>query len=308
MRFPRYALAFVALVVPAAAAQLMVVDSGGDRVMLFDSTDGALLDADWLTDAGAVGWFFTTPKEALVVGSEIWVSDQVADAIHRFDLSRNFLSSVTAHPGGGVVDNLRGLGTDGTNVYLSVFPSSAALRGVAVYDTNGVPQDFFADSGSLFDAEPFLGDFLLTPNSTNGDVERRSITTGAVINNFANDVTFPQQVQVLSDDSVIAVSTIAASGVEGVYHFNSDGSLRLYIDTENLKTQFGETVPRAAWLLDNGDYLISASTGVYTFDVAEESYARLISGVDGQYINIIPEPSGLALLLFGAFGVLRRRG
>ena len=57
-------------------AQLMIPDSGtGDRVMLFNAFDGSLIDADWITDVGQP-YVFTTPKEAAVVGNQIWVSDQ----------------------------------------------------------------------------------------------------------------------------------------------------------------------------------------------------------------------------------------
>lgn len=270
-----------------AVAELMIPDSGtGDRVMLFSSVDGSLIDANWITDAGAVGWFFTTPKEASVIGSEIWVSDQVADAIHRFDLDRNFLSSITAHPGGGVLDNLRGFGSDGTSVYLTVMPTSTTLRGIAVYDTSGNPTGFFAFNASFFDAEPFMGD-LLVSSSTSNDIERHSAEDGTFISNFATDITFPQGVHVLDDDSVITVSTIAAAGIEGVYHFNADQSLRLYINTEAAKLQFGELVPRAAWLLDDNNYLITTSDGVIKYIVETGAFEMVLAAVDAQFIGPI---------------------
>ncbi len=97
--------AFVSL----GRAQLMIPDSAGDRVMLFSAADGSIMDLNWITDVGAVGWVFSTPKEARVVNGQIWVSDQVADAIHRFDMERHYLSSITAHfVAGAVLDNLRG--------------------------------------------------------------------------------------------------------------------------------------------------------------------------------------------------------
>ncbi len=297
---------FSALAAPTASAQLMIPDSGtGDRIMLFDQVDGSLIDLNWLTDAGAVGWFFTTPKEAMVVGNEIWVSDQVADAIHRFDMSRNFLSSITTHPDGGLLDNLRGMGTDGANVYLTISPSDSARRGVAIYDTSGTPTGFFSPgSDSLFDAEPFQGD-LLVSNSTTDNIER--YTTGGVFSgDFATGVDFPQQVLVLPDDSVVAVASIASAGIEGVYHFNADGSLRLFIDTEGLKGEFGEQVPRGAFPLGDGGYLIATSIGVFRYDVDENDFSRIVGDVSAQYITLIPEPASLVLLMAGA-GVLARR-
>ncbi len=274
--------AMVLLFASTASAELMIPDSGNDRVMLFSETDGSLVDANWITDIGAVGWQFSTPKEARVVGNEIWVSDQVADAIHRFDMSRNFLSSITVHPGGGLLDNLRGFGADADHVYLAVFPSSTALRGIAVFDTAGNPLNFFPISASLFDAEPYHGE-LLVANNTSDDMERRDATTGALNGVFASDVEALQFVNVLADDSIITASTIAPAGVEGIYHFNADGTLRLYIDTEAAKIQFGEMVPRAAWLLDDGDYLIATGDGVLKYSVDTGGFTFILA-CDAQFI------------------------
>lgn len=297
---------FVVSLVAPARAQLMVPDSGaGDRVMLFDSFDGSLIDVNWITDIGAVGWFFTTPKEAMVVGNEIWVSDQVADAIHRFDMSRNFLGSVTAHPAGGTLDNIRGMGTDGSKVYVTVFHGTAARRGIAVYNTAGAPADFLFRDASLFDAEPFRGD-LLVSSSTSNNIERWDIN-GNFLNNFRTGVVFPQQVAILPDDSVLAVSTIAAQGIEGVYHLNPDGSLRLFIDTQGIKDEFGEVVPRGAYLLGNGNYIITSSIGVFTYNPGSDAFARVIGGVDAQYVTLLPEPGAIVLLGLAATGLIRRR-
>jgi hypothetical protein len=137
-----------------SSAQLLIPDSGaGDRIMLFSEIDGSLINPNWVTDIGAVGWFFTTPKEAAQVGNEVWVPDQVADAVHRFDFNANFLGSITAHPNGGNLDNIRGLGTDGTNVWVTVFHGTAAQRGLAVYVTAGNAQNFLPLSASLFDVD-----------------------------------------------------------------------------------------------------------------------------------------------------------
>lgn len=270
----------------AGAPPLMVPDSGtGDRIMLFDGNDGSLIDANWLTDIGAVGWAFTTPKEAAMVGDEIWISDQLTDSLIRFDSARNYLGSITAHPSGGVLDNVRGFGTDGTTVYLTVYPGTAARRGVATYSTAGAVGSFFAINASLFDIEPYQGGLLIANEGTDS-IERWS-TAGVFQGNFATGVVFPQQVVALGDDSVLAVSSIASNGVEGVYHYNADGSLRTFIDTEVLKVGFGEQVPRGAWLLGDGGYLIATSIGVFkaTSTGSGYTYAEIIGDVNAQYIG-----------------------
>jgi len=297
----------LALTPALARAQLMIPDSGtGDRVMLFNAFDGSLIDADWITDVGQP-YVFTTPKEAAVVGNQIWVSDQVADAVHRFDLSRNYLGSITTHPNGGNLDNLRGLGYDGTSVYLTTMPSTAANRGIVRIDAaTATPNGFFPGPGSYFDAEPFGASDMLVTSSTSNNVERWRRADGALLGNFATGVTFPQQVATMSDGSVVTVSTIAAAGIEGVYHFNPDGTLRRFIDTEPLKGQFGEQVPTGAWQLGNGNYLISTGIGIFTYNVAGNSFAQVLGGVSGQYINPIPEPASVSALTCAGLIALRR--
>jgi len=302
MRGLMVGLIVVACAAPATA-KLMIPDSGvGDRIMLFDDYDGTPIDLNWLTDAGAQGWYFTTPKEAIVVNDEIWVADQVADAIHRFDMDLNFLGSITAHPLGGVLDNIRGLGFDGQTVYQTVWPSTTTRRGVARYDTSGNPLGFHALNASLFDVAPWRSG-LLYSNETTDDIEIYT-PTGTFVGVFAADVVFPQQVSVLADGSVLTVSSIANPGVEGVWHFNADGTLRTYISTEPIE----EMVPRGAYLLRDGGYLIATSTGVYkaVWTGSQYTFTLMAGGVDAQYINYLPEPTTALLTVLGML-VLRRR-
>jgi hypothetical protein len=299
--------AFSAAASPALGQFLMIPDSGaGDRVMLFSEADGSVIDLNWITDAGAVGWAFTTPKEAMQVGNQVWVSDQITDAVHRFDLNRNFQGSITAHPAGGNLDNIRGFGFDGSKMYLSVFTSDTARRGIAVYDSNGGPTGFFPNTtASYFDVAPFMGN-ILTSNSTTDSVERRNAGDGSFIANFATGIDFVQQVETLADNSVLAVSTIGANGIEGVYHFNSDMTLRRFINTQGIKDAFGEQVPRAAWLLGDGEYLITTSIGIYK--TLGAGFMQIQAGVDGQFINrLVPAPGAVLVGVLGVVCGTRRR-
>lgn len=316
-------LAAAALLVPfsLAQAQLMVPDSGvGDRIMLFNSQDGSLIDVNWITDAGAVGWEFTTPKEAAIVANQIWVSDQVADAVHRFDLNRNFLGTINTLPGGlpaANFDNLRGFGVspDGGSVYLTMFHGNTALRGYVTIDTNALQAVAFTatppNTTSLFDAEVFQGE-LLTSTSTTDAIQRRNLADGSLIGNFATLVD-PQQITINPDGSVMACATITTPAAEGIYHYNSDGSLRRFLATEAIKVATAELVPRGAYILGNGDYFLTTSIGVFTLrptgpGPTDYTFTEIIRGVDAQYVNAIPEPTSLAL--FGglaALAMVRRR-
>jgi hypothetical protein len=288
MRTP-VALALIAGFASGAAAQnaLMIPDSGtADRIMLFSAVDGSLIDLNWLTDAGAVGWAFSTPKEAITVGDEIWISDQIEDRIHRFNKStRAFIASINTIAGGAVMDNLRGLGISGNTVYL-VQGLSVGQKRIATYDFAGNPVSTFEIPNSSFDVEPFQGDLLISDSGT--DRIERYTTAGVIQAPFATNIVFPEQIHTHSDGTIITISSIAANGIEGLYHFNPDGSLIRFIDTEPIEEQ----VPRGGYLLQNGSYLIATSVGVYraTPVVGGPATFELIQGgVSAQHIGVLVE-------------------
>ncbi|MEL7237951.1 MAG: hypothetical protein AAGK78_03745, partial [Planctomycetota bacterium] len=73
--------ACAAVSLPVATAQgqgLLIPDSSADSIGLYNATTGALIDANFIVDANDDATYnFSTPKEAIQVGSEIWVSDQI---------------------------------------------------------------------------------------------------------------------------------------------------------------------------------------------------------------------------------------
>jgi hypothetical protein len=306
---------------PAAAQVAFIIpDSGtGDRVMLFDA-DGNLTNANWITDASPL-FELTTPKEAIAIGGEVWVSDQVADAVHRFGLdfvSPTYLGSITTDASGNTLDNIRGLGDDtyfnaGRTVFLTRFHGTPALRGTVVIDApTATPTGFFpapATSGSFFDVEPIGNGEMLVSNSATDDIERYRRSDGAFLGTFAQNLTLPQQVARMVDGSIVTVASVAAAGVEGVYHFNSDGTLRRYIDTSPLEAMFGAQTPQGAHAMSGGDYLIGASDGVFRYSVATNTFTEIIGGVSGQYVNPIwiPEPAALGTVACAGLLALRRR-
>lgn len=299
---------------PAALGQLMVVDQGAsstspERVMLFREFDGSLIDADWITEANAGGqWAMSTPKEAAAVGNEIWVTDQVQDAVLRFDTaSKAYLGSITMLPNGAAMDNLRGLGVGSGVVYVAngTLGTGNVNRGIASYDFAGNPLNFFnIGTVSPFDVEPWRGELVIS-DSTSDSVQRWSLG-GVLQGTFAANLEFPQQVVVLPDESVIAVATISVTpALEGVYHFNSDGTLRVNIPTDTL----GSIVPRGAYPTGDGGYLLAADTGVYKASNSGSgwSWSQVYSAANCQYVTLLPEPTSLALLALCVLGV-RRRG
>jgi hypothetical protein len=68
-------------------------------------------------------------------------------------------------------------------------------------------------------------------------------------------------------------------------------------------------VPRSSYLLGDGGYLIGTSQGVYkaTWNGAGYNLALVYGDADAQYINFIPEPSGLAIAALVFAAAFRRR-
>lgn len=311
----------LALIAPSRAfaqVNLIIPDSANDRVMLFSAFDGSMINENWITDASPL-FEFSTPKEAAIVLGEVWVSDQVEDAIHRFGFSGGpgptYLGSITSDATGNTLDNIRGFGfddiTDQTNLYLTRFHDTSALRGTVVINAvTKTATGFFPapTTGGFFDAE-IVGGELLISNSATDDIERYRRSDGAFLGTFALNCTLPQQVARMPDGSIVTVASVAAAGVEGVYHFNADGTLRRYIDTAPLEAMFGTQTPQGAWVLAFGDYLIGASDGVFRYSPATNTFTEIIGGVSGQYVNPIwlPEPGALGLLACAGLLALRRR-
>ncbi len=283
------ALAGGSIAVAGGGDLLLVVDSGNDRVMLFSAADGALIDANYISDADAVGWQFTTPKEAIVVNDEIWVTDQVEDDVHRFDKeSLAFIGSISLGPGDVPMDNLRGLGFDGSKVYVANFGGGLGPS-IVTFTTAGVADSVFTTGGSPFDAEPWM-DELLVSNSSGGVVQRY-MPGGGFIANFASGFSTPQQVIRLADDSVIIGGSLGVAGVRGVYHFESDGTQRTFISVESI----GQPPTRSGWLLENGNYLVTTDDGVFlAIPAALDSgppvwtLSLVFADATAQYIGLLP--------------------
>jgi hypothetical protein len=295
----RYLLAAIGPILlfpPFLHAGLMIPDIAHDRIMLFDHVTGDVVDADWITDVGAVGWNFTSPYEAIQVNNEIWVSDQVVGNVLRFDSStRAYLSSISARPGGGSFFQPNGLSFDGQHVYLTNTGGNTQSTGISKYSSNGAPVAFFSSISSA-DVAPFNGDLLVTAA---GGINRRSSIDGTFINTFATG-SFPGQVSVLNDNSVLTLFPFNLAA--GVYHYNPDGTLRRYIATAPLSGS-----RRGTFLLDDGNYLVTTSTGVFKYDIVSATFEEIMGGVNAQNVTFIPEPCALTMLATSLLCLRRSR-
>ena len=273
-------LALAGLPLAASAQDLMVVDSTADAVLLVSGFDGSLINPSFidLTVAGS-----STPKEALVVGNEIWVSDQLQDKLMRFSLDgTTYLGDVT-----GPLDNIRGFEVVGSQVYVSNAGTGNGAPGdaVVVFDTAGNlitswpcddPFDVLDYNGQLMiadiagedlDLHAYDGTFITTFHDSDG-------VTG---------LDFPEQIHHAPGGHVLVAGFSSPSGV---YEYDSTGAQVAYHDTVALG---GDDGLRAAYPLGNGHILYTTGSGLYRLDPVGMTTTQLLS-IGGQYINAFGEP------------------
>jgi DNA-binding beta-propeller fold protein YncE len=209
-------LAGLCALVLCAQAQgqfLLIPDATNDTIMKFDAATGALIQQDFIVDdPTSTNYNFQTPKDVIQVGNEIWVSDQLSDAIYRFDSNGAFLSAIT-----GGMDNIRGMELVGSTVYVSNSGTAGGAPGDALvmFSTTGAPLGNFPVPDP-FDVVEFQGDLLIT-NIAGQNLERFT-QAGVFVSTFHDSngisgIDFPQQVTLASNGDVLCAGFSAPAGL-----------------------------------------------------------------------------------------------
>src|SRR5688572_10118276 len=136
----------------------MITDWTSDRVMLFSEVDGSIVNLDFLLDDAGVGYNWNSPRDALQVGNEIWVSDQISDSVTRFTTAGVFIADIT-----GGMDNIRGMCFANNKVYVSNAGSGNGAPGnaIVVYNLDGSLHTT-APVPDPFDVIEYNGQLLIT--------------------------------------------------------------------------------------------------------------------------------------------------
>ncbi|MBC7941898.1 MAG: hypothetical protein H7Z19_19430, partial [Chitinophagaceae bacterium] len=103
---------FLAVGVAHAQQVLLAVNTGNNRILTLDTQSGAVINPAFISDANsALTYDFQTPRAAIQVNNEIWVSDQSpnVNAIYRFDLAGAYMGRIGGNVAGGGLSNIRGM-------------------------------------------------------------------------------------------------------------------------------------------------------------------------------------------------------
>lgn len=273
---------------------LVVPDSSNDILVTFDPFDGSLINSNFATIDGG------TPKHAMQVGNEIWVSNQLNDNIDRFSLDGTFMSSI-----GGALDNIKGMAIVGNEVWVTNAGSNNGATGNSIVRINigtGMVSGATPTDGSLFDLVQYQGR-LLGSNIGQEDLEFYDFSGNLTGIFHASDgvsgIDFPQQMFVRDDGGVLAAGFSSPSGV---YAYDSDGNeigIIAGIDGG----------ARGVYELGNGNIMWTNGGGVWVTDPNTGLSTNVYDGGSGQYIDlvVIPAPGAAGLLVLAGFGASRRR-
>jgi len=274
------------LLASSAAAQqfILMPDSTADKIVKFNAMDGSLIDADFILDgASAATYDFTTPKDVFQVNNDIWVVDQIADAIYRFDSTGAWIGSTVG--AAAMLDNCRGGEFVNGVVYVTNdgAGNGATADSVAMFDTTGAHIGVFsvADSGtSPFDVVGYNGELLVCHFTTANKIGRYDYAGNPLTPEFLNSagattIDSPEQMWVTSANTVLAAGFASPLGI---YEFDSTGAQINFWATA--------TFPRGVIELGNGNILLSDSNSVELLDRVTSTSTTVYSSTGCQFFGL----------------------
>jgi len=282
---------------------LAVVNSGANKVMLFDPHSGALVNDSWI-DLDPLG--AGTPQHALRVGSEIWVSDQLRDRIDRFSLGGAYLSTIGGNIEDGGLDNIRGMRVVGNQVWVTNAGTQNGAPGNAIVRLgfDGSNLGNFAVDGSSWFISEYNNELLISFSGAQSRIERYD-ASGTLLGNFntPGEISFIQQTHAGSNGNLYAAA-FSGGTASAVYEYDQFGAnLGAVAGTQ----PFG---PRGVWELGNGDLMWTNGSGVWITDLLSGDTTQVAEG-QFRFIELVSIPAPGAFALLGLAGLAtgrRRRG
>lgn len=283
---------------PASAQTfLMMPDSTNNRIALFSTADGSLVNSNYFGLGGG------TPIHAMQVGDEIWVSEQIGDRISRWSLTGSALGQIGGGATGGL-DNIRGMGLNNGIVYVTNdgTGNGATADSLARYDISGNSLGVLTLSGTTgpFGVLFHQGNMLVSSSAATDDIHRYDFN-GASLGTFHNSTSlnFAEQMDFALNGDILVAG------------FSSNNIVRLDPNTGALISSFTASGARGVRQLSNGNILWTSGTGVFVFDVNSLTSTSVYTG-GGRYLdfvtfNPVPEPGAIVLIAVGMLMMTLRR-
>lgn len=264
---------------------LLVPDSTNDRIMAFDATTGALVDADFIPSDSTN---LSTPKSAIYKsdGLGFLVVDQIDDAVQEYDLDGSYLGIFA--PAGGVdntiMDNCRSVDYHPTTGRLLVSVSAGAnADAIAEFDqgTGAYLGNFIANGAGGMDSPwdiLFNATEAFVPAGDSDAVHRYDATTGAYIGDLISLDSLPEQIAWASNGNMLIAEWGGTQ--EGIIEVQLDGTVvGVYYTTEI-------DGPRGVFELPSGNLLVTNGSGVHEITRSSTFIDSKITGISCHQINL----------------------
>ncbi|MEZ6242338.1 MAG: GC-type dockerin domain-anchored protein [Phycisphaerales bacterium] len=269
------ALAACVLATPVFAQHLLVPDKGAGRLMLFDASNGRVVDPDSIVPPSGT---LAGPVEAIQVGDEVWVSQPGQDIIRRFSMNGDVIATLQG-PFAVPLDRPTGMATDGstilvTNFFIAKHTSASWITRLSTSGANLGTFDAFSDA-AMTDVL-FKGGVFYVALQSDQTIERVT-STGVhqgIFGRLDQDGVFtvPAQIAPAADGGLLVACN------RGIVHLDAGGALveRLLPDRS--------IVGVAA--LDDGRILFTDSFGVYRLEPGG-GVVTLMAGPNSGYVSPI---------------------
>ncbi len=286
----------------------LIPDSQNDRVWMFSAVDGSLVDDQFITDPGSAGGVdvFDRPMEVLLsAGGTLLITDQFANVVSEFASDGSFIGvfSLGGIEDTSIMNNIRGghVLTQGTGAGDVLVANSGALNDLVVSQKNikrlspadGSEKTDFAFNryGGIrgpFDVIEYNGEVLVADEVQDKIV--RYTLDGKFHERFTSSfevaqLDFPQQMAVAANGNLL----VCAFSSGFILEFDAGGTLVGQYDPGTLELYRGVAE------LDNGNLLVTTTTGVFEVTrtgIVVETHA---SGSGFRYITRFSLPVGMQL-------------
>jgi streptogramin lyase len=273
----------------ATQAQVVVTtNSATDTLVAFSPVDGSLLSSSVFPISTAIS------VSAIDVNNEVWISEQTATRIVRYDRCGNVVGVIGPTFPGGAINNIRGMAFVGGQVYVTNSGTTGGAFGnaIVVFDTAGNYVTNFTTTGlapSPFSIMPFQGDLLVAASSGNDDVHRFSLA-GTSLGTFHNStLSFAHQLAPASDGNVWL----------GV--FTTGSVVKLDATTGAILTSFPASGARGVFELLNGNIMWTNSAGAWVYDVVTTTSTQVLAG-SSYHLNMVNLPPSLQFACHKQYG------